>query len=379
MRTSRTWRLGRLAAVLAIFGSAVIAHAQANAPAPATDPDFPRGKISGVVFGDYYYNVDGSTAHGYNSDGVDSLPAYIGPTDSKGYPKLIGRDLNGAQIRRVYFQHDADLSVKYSTRVRLEADSKSLTSDGKLSIAVRNAYLQVKEILPRTLFQFGVLTTPIWENAEEFYGYRSVEKTITDFRGLGTSSDIGFMFKGFADGGHRIGFNAMLGNGLGNKPETNRYKKIYFGLPIKPNDDFRIEPYVDYEWGPGGADKATYKLFAGYEGRKMALGGEAVDRLQHVPGGTNKEPLGFSAFARYKAQEKVTLFARYDRWQPNTRVANRIDNDLYIGGVDWEPYKDIHVMPNVEAAQYRAQGNAVAPTTNEMQARITFYYKFAKP
>jgi len=372
--TRRQWWTA--VATIAILGSVAT---MANAQAPATEPDYPRGKISGVVFADLYYNVDGNPVHSYNSSGADAAPAYIGPTDDNGKPTLIGKDLNGIQIRRVYFQHDADLSAKYSTRVRLEADSKSLTSDGKLGIAVRNAYLQVKNVLPRTLFQVGVLTTPIWEYSEEFYGYRSVEKTIADFRGLGTSSDIGVMFKGFVDGGHKIGFNAMLGNGLGNKPETNRYKKVYFGLPIKPNDDFRIEPYIDYEWAPNDSANTTYKLFVGYEGRKLALGGEAVDRVKHSPNYPNKEPLGFSVFGRYKAREKVTLFARYDRWQPNTRAANRIDNDLYVGGIDFEPYKDVHVMPNIEAAQYRAQGTAVAPNTNEMQARVTFYYKFAKP
>jgi hypothetical protein len=293
--------------------------------------------------------------------------------------RVITKDLNGLQFRRLYLQLDNDLSAKYSTRVRLEADSKSLTSDGKLGLAVRNAYLQIKEVLPRTLFQFGILSTPIWEFSEEFWAYRSVEKTIADFRGLGTSSDVGFMFKGFIDGGHKIGFNAMLGNGPGNKPETNRYKKAYFGLPIKPNDDFRIEPYIDYEWAPGDSANTTYKLFVGWEGRKLALGGEAVDRIKHSASGVNTEPLGFSVFGRYKLREKATLFARYDRWQPNTRLANRIDNDLYIGGIDFEPYKDIHVMPNVEASQYRARGTAVAPISNEMQARITFYYKFAKP
>ena len=372
--TPRKW--WTVVAAIAIVGSA---GASANAQTPATEPDYPRGKFSGLVFGDYYYNVDGNPVHAYNAAGADPAPAYIGPPDGTGNPTLIGKDLNGTQIRRVYFQHDADLSAKYSTRFRLEVDSKSLTSDGKLGVAVKAAYLQVKNFMPRTALQFGVVTTPTFELAEEIYGYRSIEKTIADFHGLGSSADAGFIFKGFVDGGHKIGFNAMLGNGLGNKPENNRYKKVYFSVPLKLNDNFRFEPYADYEWGPGGADKATYKLLAGFDGRKLSLGGEVVDRVQQVPESENQEPLGLSVFGRYKLRETLTAFARYDRWQPNTNLADRIDSDLYIGGVDYEFYKDLHVMPNVEAAQYRAQGNAVAPISNETQARITFYYKFAKP
>jgi len=381
MSSRRSWKREPLAiALLLIAGLSVDPHdARAQAVAPATSPDFPRGKISGYIFGDYYYNVTGDPTHNYNSSGADANPAFIDKTNDAGQPKLIGRDLNGTQIRRVYLQHDADLSIKYSTRVRLEADSKSLTSDGKLAFAVRCAYLQVKSVLPRTMLQFGVLSTPIWESTEEFYGYRSVEKTIADFRGLGSSSDIGVMLKGFADENHKVGFNAMIGNGQGNKPETNRYKKAYFGVPLQLVEGLRLEPYVDYEWAPGDSANATYKVFAGYEMKKLALGGEMVDRVTHVTAGRNKEPFGLSFFGRYKAHEKATLFARYDRWQPNTRLANRIDNDLYVAGIDWEPYKDVHVIPNVETAEYRAQGDAVAPSHHDMQARVTFFFKFSKP
>jgi len=355
-------------------------RALAQPPATGTDPDFPRGRISGSIFGDYYYNVTGDPGHSYNSSGADTAKVNLdGSPYANGRPKVIGRDLNGIQVRRVYFQHDADLSIKYSTRVRLEADGKSLTSDGKIGIAVRNAYLQVKNILPRTTFQFGVLSTPIWESTDEIYGYRSLEKSVADFRGLGSSSDLGMLLKGFVDDGHRVGFNAMLGNGLGNKPEDNRYKKLYLSVPLKVTGDLRVEPFVDYEWGPNGADKATYKVFTWYELRRGALGAEVVDRVNHSRTSANMEPFGLSFFGRYKAHDKATIFGRYDRFQPNTRAANRIDSDLYIAGVDWEPYKDIHVMPNIEAAQYRARGTASAPPHHDLQARITFYFKFAKP
>ncbi|TMQ47962.1 MAG: hypothetical protein E6K71_08450 [Candidatus Eisenbacteria bacterium] len=72
-------------------------------------------------------------------------------------------------------------------------------------------------------------------------------------------------------------------------------------------------------------------------------------------------------------------FARYDRWEPNKRAANRVDQDLMIGGLDWQPYKDVHVMPNVEATKYRAKGTATAPAHDDLQARVTFYYRFSKP
>ncbi len=342
-------------------------------PVVQTEPDYPRGRISGYMFGDAYYNVTGDPAHRYSAAGADSDQVNIDGA------KNIGRDLNGVQLRRVYFQLDNDLSYKFSTRFRLEVDSKELTSGGKLGVFVKNAYLQAKNVLPRNSFFFGELTTPTFENSEAFWQYRSIEKTIVDFRGVAPSSDLGIELKGFADADHKLGWSAMIGNGTGQKPETNRYKRYYLAIPINPIRDLKVEPYVDYEPGFNGADRATYKVFAGYEFKKLAIGAEAVDQVVHSRITPNSEPRGFSGFARATPTPKVSAYARFDRWIPNKRAANRVESDLIIGGLDWQPYKDVHVMPNIEAVQYHAKGTGVVPAHNDAQARLTFYYLFSKP
>jgi hypothetical protein len=380
MKRIRWWFAAALGCALAAPVAAQTSSSPPAAQVPESAPDFPRGKISGLVFGDWYYNVTGDPGHGYNAAGSDTARTNIdGSTFSNGLPRVIGRDLNGAQIRRVYFQLDNDLSIRVATRFRLEADSKELTSGGKIGVFVKAAYVQVKDVLPRGNLLLGMTNTPTFENSEEFWGYRSIEKTIVDYRGLASSSDLGVNLKGFVDDGHRIGYSAMVGDGTGQKPEDNRYKRAYFALPLRPTDDIRIEPYVDYEGAAGNADRALYKLFVGYELRRAALGAEIVDRINHVAAGRNKEPFGISVFGRARASERVAAFARYDRWQPDTRAANRIDSDLYIAGVDWEPFKDVHFMPNVEATGYRVRGTADAPPHHDLQARVTFYYRFAKP
>ena len=382
MKRSALWLMAML-----VLGPAAPGWAQtatpSQAPNPAvtaTEPDFPRGRISGLVFTDLYYNITGDPGHSYAGSGADTARASIdGVPFADGQPRVIGKDLNGLLIRRIYFQLDNDLSIRLSTRFRLEADSRALTSDSKIGVYVKAAYLQIKDLVPRGSINVGMTNTPTFENAEEFWAYRSVEKTIADFRGLAGSADLGVSAKGFFDDAHRVGYYAMVGNGTGQRPEDNRYKRAYFALPLRPIEDFRIEPYVDYEAAPGETDRALYKLFAGYEFRRFALGGEILQRVNHVAVGRNRMPFGYSIFGRLRAAEKLQAFARYDRWQPDTRAANRIDSDLYIAGLDWEPYKDVHIMPNVEATQYEARGTAVAPPHHDLQARITFYYRFAKP
>ncbi len=343
-------------------------------PAP---PDFPRGKISGYMFGDYYYNVDGNPTHVYDANGAD-----LGQADIDG-KNSITKDLNGVQLRRVYFQLDNDLTVRFSTRFRLEADGKSLTSDSKIGVAVKAAYLQARSLLPRADFFFGVLSTPTFENSEDFWQYRAIEKTLVDFRGLVPSADLGVELKGFADPGHHLGYSAMIGDGPGQKTENDRFKRFYLALPLSFGD-LRLEPYADYQpirvtAAAINNDQATYKIFAGYDLHRAAVGVEAVDRVNHEGAGRNQEPRGLSVFARGTASPALGAFARFDFWVPDKRNPNRVDSQLWIAGLDWTPYKDVHVMPNVEATQYSAVGTGVVPAHHDLQARVTFFYKFSGP
>jgi hypothetical protein len=356
-------------------------------PTPPSPPDYPRGRISGYMFGDLYYNLDGDPTHVYSAAGGDAGQINIDGA------KPITQDLNGIQLRRVYFQLDNDLSYKYSTRFRLEMDSQALTSNGKIGAFVKNAYLQAKSVVPRGDFFFGMINTPTFENAEEFWGYRSIEKTIADFRGLASSSDIGVSMKGFADPDHRLGYTAMIGDGTTQRPETDRFKRFYFTLPIRVGE-LRVEPYADYQSMrvnlqpkvPTNTDSLAvnndqllWKVFAGYGFRRVNLGLEAVTQVRHKGPAPTQEPRGYSIFANSTLTPTLAAFARFDHWEPDHRADNRVDNELYIAGVDWQPFRDVHVMPNLEASQFRSKGIAVAPPHNDLQARITFYYRFSRP
>jgi len=351
---------------------------------PQAQPDFPRGRISGYMFGDLYYNLAGDPRHLYDSKGVDQGQANI---DGK---KNIGRDLTGVQFRRVYFQLDNDLTARVATRFRLEVDGKELTSGGKLGVFVKNAYLQVKSVIPRGDVLFGELSTPTFESSEAFWQYRPIEKTVADFWGVRNSSDVGLQLRGWLDGDHHVGYNAMMGDGNGQKPESDRFKTVYLGAPLRWGD-LRLEPYVDYQAvrvNAGKAatsdtvvnnDQATYKMFAGYEFRRCALGVEALSRVSHQAGKPNQEPRAFSLFARATFHPLLAGFARVDEWRTDQRVANRVDTRLWIAGLDWQPVKDLHVMPNVEATQYLRRGTATVPAHHDLQARITLYYLFSRP
>src|SRR5262252_394972 len=226
-----------VASLAIVLGLALNGTASAQTVTP-TAPDYPRGRISGYMFGDYYYNNAGDPHHGYNAAGADSGQVQIDGN------KVITKDLNGLQFRRLYVQLDNDLSARYSTRVRLEADGKSLTSDGKLGVNVKALYVQAKSVLPRMDLYAGLVSVPFFDVTEEFWAYRSIEKVLPDFRGYSPSADFGLEVKGFFDGNKVFGYTGLVGNGTGQKNETNRQKRVSGSLPVKWQD-LHLEPYVD--------------------------------------------------------------------------------------------------------------------------------------
>ena len=356
-----------------VFGALLLTSlawaATAGAQAQPTAPDFPRLKVSGLMFGDLYDNLTGNPLHLY-SGSTD-----LGKINIDGNSPTT-KDLSGYQVRRVYLQVDDDLSIKVSTRARLEMDGKELTSGGKISPFLKNAYVQIRQAYPRGDIFVGIIQTPTFDNSETFWQYRSVEKVIADFRGVAPSSDGGLSVRGFADPEHHFGYFAMVGNGTGQKPETNRDKRAYLALPLQWKD-LHVEPYVDYENVPLKKDVATYKVFASYEFKRVAVGYEQLERVVHDPTAPYQKPRGYSGFARgVLVPNQLNAFARYDRWQPDTNNPNRVDSDLIIAGLDWQPYKDVHLEPNLEATQYHAKGTAVAPAYHDLQARLTVYVLF---
>ena len=200
-----------------------------------------------------------------------------------------------------------------------------------------------------------------------------------DFHGIAPSSDGGLGIRGYADANHMIGYWAMVGNGTGQRNETNRYKRGYLAIPLQFKD-LHLEPYADWEDGTNGHAAALYKVFGGYEFKRFGVGGEWADYVVHtVPPALFAEQTGYSIFARGKVTRILNGFVRWDYWDPNKRAANRVTNNLWVAGVDWSPVKDVHLEPNLEGDQYQGHGTgpaSVPPAWHSLQARLTVYVLF---
>ena len=122
-------------------------------PAPPPPPPPPAWRISGYMFGDYYYFQD------------DHDSKFI--------------DQSGFWFRRIYLTYDHNLGPKFATRLRFEVNSPGNMTSSALTPYVKDASLRWTYHGTHQAW-FGIFPTPTFEFIEGFWGLRHIEKTPAD-------------------------------------------------------------------------------------------------------------------------------------------------------------------------------------------------------
>lgn len=327
--------------------------------------DKPEGRVHGYVFGDYFYKVGG------DSNGSGSQYASFKKADQ------------AFQFRRLYLYYDHTFNETFSAQFLLEGNDKVLDGSGRHGIMIKTAYVEWKDFIPLSNLAFGLIPTPTWSwgLSEKIWNYRSVEKTIADFRGLGSGSDIGITLRGKYDAAGTFGYSAMIGNGNGPKPESNKYKKFYLALNAYPLMDFVVEGYVDYEPASDEKNKTTLKSFAAYQASEITVGIEVVQQIQRKAGtnGADKVPFGVGLFtwAPIPGIANLNGFARYDFYNPDVKVSNAgFNENFFVVGLDYTPIKNVHLMPNIWVDAFSDKSSAGVRRDADVVVRMTFFYVY---
>ncbi|MBK7630163.1 MAG: hypothetical protein IPJ23_05600 [Ignavibacteriales bacterium] len=337
------------------------------------------GKISGYMFGDYFYNVARDT-------GLSSLSNVVNGGK---------KDLNGFQFRRIYFTYDYNISEKFSTRFRLEADQIANTSDGKVGIFVKDAYLKWKDIFKGSDFIFGFQPTPAFEVSEGYWGNRFLEKTILDLRGAVSSRDLAVSLKGKIDEQGMFKYWVMIGDGSGNRPETDKYKRFYGHIQFTPIKQFTTTLYADLKARPNIDDPTsssnppetianndlTYALFLGYSEKdsySFGVEGFLTQRQNGLFSAgelKNRSGMGFSVFGNYNFSQELAVVGRFDNYDPNTDSNFKGDSrNWFIFSLNYKPVDKVTISPNVIIETYESiGGRSIDPS---ITPRITFFYSF---
>ena len=307
-----------------------------------------EGRISGYVFGDYFYEF----SH------PDSATEVL--------------DRNAFQFRRVYITYDRNLSETFAVRLRLEMNSPDFGKSDPLVPYVKHAFLAWYGLIPDSRLYFGISSTPTWNISEDVWGYRSVEKTIMDLRKVAGSSDLGLALQGRIGNAGVLNYHVMAANGSGTKGETDKNKRVYLSVPIKIQQAYHLVPYFDYEGGNDGKDKNLMAFFAGIQKAGFHGGVEVFQKTsnQALANGADKTENGVSIFGAVKAVEKIKFFGRFDIYDPNTDVDDD-GNNFFVAGLDFAPDKNVNVMPNVKIESYQAEGK-----DSNVVGELTFFFRF---
>lgn len=391
--------------------------------------EFPKTKISGLIFGDYYYNAVRDTA----------FNPIVSKNAIKGNNALSGKqNENSFQIRRVLFAFEHKATKNVEALFRLESDptvsyfsndtaKKSFTL-GKFSTFIKDVYFKWNYFQGHNV-QFGVFSTGAWDVSESFWGHRYIEKTITDIRKSTVARDLGVGLNGKLDSIGKFKYSAMFGEGTGvNIPIADWYKRYYATFSYSPiielNEKKEIvkeltvsifydrnekKSIVDSVYSVNkfitnsnvNANSQELTFFTGYKEKdKYSFGLECYYSSSPysfwakdvtTPASSKFVSLngfGVSIFGSYNVNEKIDMFARYDYFDPNNhsnKLAKGDTRNYIIAGCAYSPAKNVSISPNVLVETYEDKIDGITnpdgtkknlPYKASITPRVTFYYIF---
>lgn len=305
-------------------------------------------KISGVIFANYEYVLSDSLVNG----------AYSG-------------NFNSFDISRIYLNVEA----KYSDAIKafLQFENNIIAKDPWTGAAVANApyvkqaLLEMKDIIPDGKLMFGLIPNP-WRGYEEgIWKHRFVSKISDDIEGLFPATDRGVRLNVRQD---KCEYDIAIMNGEGTKGnETNKYKDLIGKLAFSP--------FAGEEGAKKGLKLNLYAQQGNYDkdqDRDRLLGGVSYESEKWNAMGTLEtakdkgvDADGFSIHTVMSLSPEKWVFARYDDWDPNTDVADDARSRLILG----YGYK---VADGVRAAiDYQTTLQQAEGITNKNQSAL-FYH-----
>jgi len=387
----------------------------------------PVRRLWGYTFGDLYYAPHTDVTN----RGAETM--YNGVPSNR----------NAFQFRRIYLGYDYDIDKRFTAEVLLASEPSANTGvngttsiqngdnlvDGKMGFFIKNFNLRWRNFWNGTDLVVGEMSTPGFAlnepgtNApnslsESTWGYRFIEKTITDFH-KNNSYDVGASLQGTFDPATKnFGYVLMVGNNSTSSllsaanANTGFYKIFYGDIWGKLfNKQIYVDIYADYAptaaatAAVGGQNHSIAKIFAAYINPKISIGVEAYTQ-QITNGVTNSTTKlaenatvnGFTIWAKGAiVKNKMGWFARFDSYNPDTDFNTAdsytvntnygsynptVKETFYTAGLDFTPAPKIHFSPNLWLINYTDQRAATTtgfvPNDHTLVVRATFYYTFGK-
>jgi len=339
--------------------------------------EFPSHKISGLMFGDYYWYYQ------RHQDNVSST----NPTEVEGQ--------HGLWFRRLYLTYDFEQSEKVSVRLRLEANSSGDFEGGDLVPYVKDAYIKWTYKGKQQL-TLGIQPTLTFDWLEGFWGLRYVEKTPADLYRLDSSRDFGFSFAGPARI-RGLSYAAQFGNESGSGSETQEGKIVRFQTRYEPAPAIGVEGFYSFGKRPSGQNQQTAQGFAGFRRHTTRAGLQYLwqDRMSGEDTLPDQTIAVWSGFLVWDVvPKKGALFIRADSVKGHlggaeTGLPEAEDIDYWllssqspfamgIVGGEWYLHPAIRFSPNLEFVKYTHDPDPAQFPGRRRDSilRLTFFWTF---
>jgi hypothetical protein len=323
---------------------------------PPQPPPAPPWKISGLVFGDYYYFPQ------------QHLPAF--------------EDQHGMWIRRAYFTYDHTFTPAVTTRLRVEFNSNGKLQGGLITPYLKDAYVKWT-FWKRQQVTVGYHPSLTFDFLDGLWGLRHVEKTPVDLYRMDSSRDTGFMLSGPLNESQSLRYAVQFGNESGTNAETDRFKGYRAVARYEKNPGLVVEGMVGYFNRANDADRTTAQIIAGWRQPRGRVAFQYTFQRREAAPGPFTDLNVYSGFGVYDVKpQKFSVFARVDRMNNPCLDCPGMDYlpidavapfTLTIVGVEYFVLPSVRFSPNVEYVAYSEPAVGAKPK-NDVAARLTFYW-----
>lgn len=270
-------------------------------------------------------------------------------------PSPNAKNGTGFDVKRAYLGVDhkfndiysANLTIDFAANPNGNGNNANGVAGTTAATYIKKAYVQAKFSDMLTL-RGGAADMPWIPFAEDMYGYRYVEKTITDTYSFGNSADWGVFALGKFYGG-LLNYSVAAVDGGGYKNPA-RSKSMDFEGRFNVNyHDFTVavggySGKLDKNIQGGTPTTHTanrFDVLAAYSGKQFRIGGEyfTSDNWKRVTSATADKTDGYSIFGNFNFTPQISAFARYDWLKPSKDLAPTAKADYYNIGISYEPTK----------------------------------------
>lgn len=326
--------------------------------------------VGGLVF----FDVSHISLQNENAAGtkIDTAPTGTG-FDVKRLYLIVDHKFN--EVWSANLTTDAQFSTASTATVNTPTGTTTALTNGNTSggvseVFIKKLYLQAK-FDDAFVAHIGSYDMPWDPYVESLYGYRYVEKTLTDRLGFSNTTDWGVNATGTAGDKGLFNYAASVVNGGGYKNPT-RTKDVDFEgrLGVKPVDWLQVGAGFysghlaqinasNQNFPSNTATRFDAAAGVNYTGLRVgveyfaAKNYKTVNNLAASAYGTSSvvtasgavpvsdKADGFSGWASYSFAEQWSVFGRYDQTKLSKDVASSLKDTYFNVGVAYKPVKQL--------------------------------------